>query len=78
MKVHIKYFGQVAEKTGRQTELIEVSASIDSSAINELLKGKYGLEEITYRISVNQHLLSREVTIQENDEVALLPPFAGG
>jgi molybdopterin converting factor small subunit len=29
-------------------------------------------------VSVNQEIAHEETTLQEGDEVALLPPFAGG
>lgn len=78
MKVNIKYFGAIAEKTGRYDELIDVSEPIDSSSISEVLKAKYGLHDLTYRLSVNRKLVDERIEIKENDEIALLPPFAGG
>jgi molybdopterin converting factor small subunit len=32
----------------------------------------------TYRISVNNELTNEDRTLSDGDEIALLPPFAGG
>jgi len=36
------------------------------------------LKEINYKIAVNQTLADDSLLLNENDEIALLPPFAGG
>ena len=72
--VNARYFGMVAEKTGVDSEQFE----IDPKA--ELLKqfvNRYNeLEGITIKIAVNHKF--ENIEPKDGDEVALLPPFAGG
>lgn len=78
MKIHIKYYGLVAEKTGTENEMLEVENKINSSVLHEMLKQKYGLFQTNHRLAVNRKIVSEQMEINENDELALLPPFAGG
>jgi len=79
MKVNLKYFGMVAEVAGVTEELMEVSNDINSEAISELLEEKYSkLNEIDYRLAINECLNNEKVTLNDQDIVAVLPPFSGG
>ncbi|MUU79143.1 MoaD/ThiS family protein [Winogradskyella endarachnes] len=75
----IKYFGAIAEVTNCNEEQIEVS-DLKVSDCLELLNEKYNLNTIDVSVALNQNLVDRESTIKlsDNDEIALLPPFAGG
>lgn len=79
MSINIKYFGSVAEATGKDQESMELPAPTTVHAINEALKAQYGnLGKLKYRIAVNQELVAEQHEVNNNDELALLPPFAGG
>lgn len=79
MEIKVKYFGSVAEETGRAEETVFLRDSVVE--IWEFVKSicnKYGLtEDPALQVAVNQ-VLQREGIIQHGDEVALLPPYAGG
>ena len=79
MNIRIRYFGQIAEVVGKEEEQRDVT---DGSTLNELdqdLKARYKLENIYYRIALNQQMQEiKETVLNHNDEVAFMPPFAGG
>jgi molybdopterin synthase sulfur carrier subunit len=77
MHITIKYFGQIAEVTQKESETIEFSGSLVSELI-EILFSKYGLLNTKdFQVAQNQELVSTETKLIGN-EIALLPPFAGG
>ncbi len=79
MEIKVKYFGFVAEETGKAEEIISLQNGM--SEIQEFIAfifKKYGLsDEGTIQVAVNQ-VIQNEGRIQYGDEVAFLPPYAGG
>ncbi len=77
--VKVKYFGMVAEAVGRPFEYVEVKTSQLSELIKELYI-KYPLNGFALKIAVNQAVvdITKNNTVYGEDEIALLPPFAGG
>jgi len=77
MTIEINYFGMLADVTGCSLENLSVSA-VSISDLKGILVKKYpGLQNKDFRIAQNQELVS-EGTILTGQEIALLPPFAGG
>lgn len=77
MLITIKYFGQIAEVTGLEEESLEFSGSLISELL-ELLYSKYeSLKNKEFQIAQNQEITSLETKLT-GQEIALLPPFAGG
>ncbi len=77
--ITVKYFGEIAEAINCNEE--QVSTKSDNlSELIEQLNDKYNLERFPMIIALNQNLieLSNDITIKNNDELAILPPFAGG
>ena len=78
MTLTIKYFGMTAEASGKTEETIHSNYL----SILELQKGiikKYPkLEKMSFKIAVNQTIVNDDYLLSENEEIALLPPFAGG
>jgi molybdopterin converting factor small subunit len=72
------YFGQIAEKTGKQTEFKE--HSLDLLSLVKEINATYALLEDSYKIAVNKKIISLATTLPLNlsDEIAFLPPFSGG
>lgn len=78
MILKLKYFGMVAEAVGKENEEFEFANS-SVKELDKALKNQYAkLVSINYKIVVNQSFVEPIVLLKENDEVALLPPFAGG
>jgi len=78
MAVTIKYFGAIEEVTGIAEESVSLDSSDSLEAIKQqLLSNSPGLEQLSFQIAVNQSLAD-SATLKNGDEVAFLPPFAGG
>lgn len=77
--IQIKYFGAVAEATQRTSENIENNGAGLQEILKELYS-KYQIGQIPLKIAVNHKIVKteEEISIKENDEIAVLPPFAGG
>jgi molybdopterin synthase sulfur carrier subunit len=77
MEVSVLFFGQLTDITG--TSRIRVSGIEDTEALDRLLRERYPLlEQGRYRMAVNRRMASGKTRLEEDAEVALLPPFSGG
>ncbi|MFD0988911.1 MoaD/ThiS family protein [Mariniflexile jejuense] len=77
MTITIKYFGLIAEVTNCQEEVVEFSKNSIAQLL-EFLNSKYPiLKTKNFQVAQNQVLVSFEDEIT-GQEIALLPPFAGG
>ncbi len=73
----IKIFGQIADIVGSNS--FEVANVADTDELVKNLQENYpGLKDITYKIAVNRNIIQANTTLQEDSEIALLPPFSGG
>lgn len=78
MKVQVKYFGMIAEAVGKPEEELELDPGTSVSELKMNQVKSYGIKDPeSVQIAVNQHL-NQEIELKEGDEVAFLPPFAGG
>ena len=80
MTITVKYFGLVADNTEKKEEQLLLESEV--MTVRELqskLEDNYPeLKNITYSFVVNQTLSLWNEELKNNDEIALLPPFAGG
>lgn len=78
MKLTIHYFGQIAEKIGKTTEIVDVAVT-DAFDLNLFFETKYPIiKNASYKIAIDKTLNARLDNTKESAEIALLPPFAGG
>ena len=76
MIVTIKYFGMIAEKMQKDTEKIEFEKATNLRVFFN--QRNPFLNNINYKIAINQQITDN-LTVEDNlAEIALLPPFAGG
>ena len=77
--VNIKNFGVIAEKTNLESEKTSFDYN-QLSKIVESIKNKYDLHQLSFQISLNLNLVNSEdsIIVNDGDEIAFLPPFAGG
>ena len=77
MTITVKYFGLIAEITKCENEMLSFSKSTISDFL-ELLFEKYpNLKNKDFQVAQKQELVGLDTLITE-DELAILPPFAGG
>jgi len=78
MKVNVKYFGVIAESAGKSEEILELEQGTSVKDLKNQQIKKYQIQDAeSVQLAINQNL-NDEVELKEGDEVAFLPPFAGG
>ncbi|MFT7588532.1 MAG: molybdopterin converting factor small subunit [Limisphaerales bacterium] len=79
MAIQILFFGSITEVTGKSQHTLDCPRDANVHVIDNLLLAKWpALAEFKYRISVNEELASSAQLVKDGDELAILPPFAGG
>ena len=77
MKIRILLFGVLADIADKPA--IEVNDAFDVNSLQGIMKNEYAaFINVHFVIAINKKIVSGNHPIQENDEVALLPPFSGG
>jgi molybdopterin converting factor small subunit len=77
MQVKIFPFGQIAEVV--EQEIISVPDGSELQNLKKLLEEKFPkLSSKAFLFAVNQEIVHGNPLLKEGDEVALLPPYAGG
>jgi len=77
MKIKVLLFGALSNIADKSILYIENVIDTESLVLN-LEKDYPKIINRKYKISVNQNIINENYVFKENDEVALLPPFAGG
>ncbi|MCF8462045.1 MAG: MoaD/ThiS family protein [Flavobacteriales bacterium] len=78
MKLNVKYFGMIAEWAGVTEQAIPFSGRTVCDLKTQLETEHSKLKGISYQVAVNQKIASVDEELNESNEIALLPPFAGG
>ncbi len=77
MTVNVLFFGVLSEITGK--DAFSIDGITDTSELNNKLIEEYPeIKSVTYRIALNQKIIDSNTKLNEGDEVAFMPPFAGG
>lgn len=81
MKVRIRLFGVVSERAGVDEETVDIPGGSTAGDVLRMVGDRYpstaGLLS-RVAVAVNLELASPTVPLSDDDEVALLPPVAGG
>jgi len=77
MNIQLMLFGSLAAIVGKSQ--LSVNDCIDTQSLKENLIIDYPkLRDFVFLISVNKKLVKNNYILEQGDEVAFLPPFAGG
>ncbi|HXD91915.1 MAG TPA: MoaD/ThiS family protein [Bacteroidia bacterium] len=77
MEITVLFFGELAEVAGANKMAVQNMS--DTQSLTEWMVEKYpALKNRTYRLAVNKEVISEKRNLNNGDEVALLPPYAGG
>lgn len=74
--MRVLLFGMIAEKAGMAE--VEVTAVSTHALKRELQQRIPGLDRMSYALAVDRRIVHEDVLLTGREEVALLPPFAGG
>jgi molybdopterin synthase sulfur carrier subunit len=77
MNVIIKLFGQIVDVVGSNS--IQLDNISNTDELIQRLQLKYpALINSKYRVAVNRNIIQSNTALQQDTEIALLPPFSGG
>lgn len=79
MKTNVRYFGMIAEALKTTSEEIDISELNKAGSFRLFFENKYPLlSGMSFQIAINNELTETIDTNTAINEIALLPPFAGG
>lgn len=81
MRIHVLYFAVFRERLGRDEEHVDVAdGATVAQAIDALGARHTDIAKLRgrFRVAVNQEFAVDEHVLRDGDEVALIPPVAGG
>lgn len=82
--IRLKYFAQLRESLQRAQEILPIERGMPVTRLLTQLRSRGGVwaECLApghfYRVAINQEMVPLEALLQDQDEVALLPPVTGG
>jgi molybdopterin synthase sulfur carrier subunit len=77
MEVKVLFFGVLAEVSGTAIKHYQEIRSV--SDLNRRIQDDFPeIAHYNFRISVNNMITDEDLLLNSGDEIALLPPFAGG
>lgn len=77
MSIQVKFFGPLTDVVGCSQLAMAGIADVESLK-KKILVDFPGLKNHSYMVAVGKKIVSGNVSLKSGDEVALLPPFAGG
>lgn len=76
MECEVEFYGMIAEKIGLEKTSIYIG---ENQNIRDIMMGIYPeLTEMTFQIAVNNEFREELQTSENDNKIAILPPFAGG
>ena len=74
--MRVQLFGIIAEKMGAAE--VEIAASTTHGLKRAVEKLIPGLDKMSYSLAVDRRVVHNDIALNGSEELALLPPFAGG
>ena len=80
IQVTVLCFSRVRQALGRSQFTLELPSGASTEELEKRVReGSAGkLDQISFQIAVNQSHITEPVSLNEGDEVALIPPVQGG
>lgn len=81
MKIQVRYFAVFRERLGRDTEVVDLPDGSDvAAALARLAETHDAVARLAgrFRCAVNQTMVDADAVLRDGDELALIPPVAGG
>jgi sulfur-carrier protein len=76
-KIKVIAFGKLAEIIGSQEMHFEKVATVEE--FREVMNSKFPeLKKMSYQVALNHEIVHENDVLENNDTIALLPPFSGG
>jgi molybdopterin converting factor subunit 1 len=81
MRIKLRYFAALRERLRRSEEMLEVPADATVATVWEMLKKQHPELQVMERsiaFAVGQEYVDKTYPLQDNDELAFIPPVSGG
>jgi molybdopterin converting factor subunit 1 len=81
MHIKVRFFASLRERLGRNEEVREVPPGATVETVWELLKHEHpelAMLERSLAFAVAQEYVDKHHPLQDNDELAFIPPVSGG
>ena len=79
MKVKVVYLGRIKELVSKPEEGIDIPHGTSLNDFQHFIKSCYpNISKHLFKTAVNRNDENENIILSENDEIALLPAFAGG
>jgi len=80
MKIKLLAFGIAGEIVGSSSSVVEIPDDADIHFFRQYLSEKYPAlaAVLEYAIAVNRSYVQDNISLKENDEIAIIPPVSGG
>lgn len=80
MRITLLFFASYAEAFGRSEQVLELGAGATVADLLAAVRAAPGAARLPPAplVAVNQHYARPDTPLSEGDEVALIPPVAGG
>lgn len=81
MRINVKFFAVLKEKTGVDSTTIKITGAGTLNDLKKILIKKFGRSinlDKSIAFAVNGSIVKHNVKLNDNDEVAVLPPVSGG
>ena len=77
MQVKVLFFGVLSDVTGTDCRHYTEVKSVGELKLR-IMDDYPEVQHYNYRISLNNEILNSDMNLNDGDELALMPPFAGG
>ncbi len=74
--MEVRLYGILAEKVGENT--VQLQGADTDEILTELQTLIPELRSMSYAVAVNRKIIRNKVNLSGQEEIAVLPPFAGG
>ena len=79
MNLQIYFFGMIAETLKKELLIVENYEGKSLADVEDMLLNNFPvLKDFTYNLALNKKLVSKNTVLEKDNEIAVLPPFAGG
>lgn len=80
MEITVKYFGIIADITEKKEEVFFINEQCNTiKKLQSSINIKYPkILDINYSVAINKLFANCDMELKDKDEVAYMPPFAGG
>ena len=81
MRIRLRYFASLRERLGRSEEIIEAPAEATVETVWSIVKTAHpelAVIERSIAFAVAQEYVDKAHPLQDNDELAFIPPVSGG